>query len=96
MKKNMKQNSSNFVQKMFTFHKFAREIGGRHKMVVIVVVMVGILGYDVFRYYQYKLENPRPSEAVEAYEETSLLPLKDYQRKRILTFLAPKVDFQMN
>ena len=59
---------------------------------LVFVVMVGILGYDVFRYYQYKLENPRPSEAVEAYEETSLLPLKDYQRKRILTFLAPKVE----
>jgi rod shape determining protein RodA len=59
---------------------------------LVFVVMVGILGYDVFRYYQYKLENPRPSEAVEAYEDTSLLPLKDYQRKRILTFLAPKVE----
>ena len=59
---------------------------------LVFVVMVGVLGYDVFRYYQYKLENPRPSEAVTAYEETSLLPLKDYQRKRILTFLAPKVE----
>jgi rod shape determining protein RodA len=59
---------------------------------LVFVVMVGVLGYDVFRYYQYKLENPRSSEAVEAYEETSLLPLKDYQRKRILTFLAPEVE----
>ena len=59
---------------------------------LVFLVLVGILGYDVFRYYQYKLENTRPSEAIEAYEETSLLPLKDYQRKRILTFLAPKVE----
>ena len=48
--------------------------------------------YGVFRYYQYKLENPRSSEAIEAYEDTSLLPLKDYPRKRILTFLAPEVE----
>ena len=27
-----------------------------------------------------------------AYEETSLLPLKDYQRKRILTFVGPEVE----
>tara|TARA_B100001057_G_scaffold27978_1_gene25679 strand:- start:8545 stop:9783 length:1239 start_codon:yes stop_codon:yes gene_type:complete len=59
---------------------------------LVFVVMVGLLGYDVFRYYQYKLENPRPSEAIVAYEDSSLLPLKDYQRKRILTFLAPEVE----
>ena len=53
--------------------------------------MVGC-SVTTFRYYQYKLENPRSSEAVEAYEDTSLLPLKDYQRKRILTFLAPEVE----
>ena len=47
---------------------------------------------DAFRYYQYKSENPRPSEAIIAYEDTSLVPLKDYQRKRILTFLAPEVE----
>ena len=36
---------------------------------LVFVVMVGVLGYGVFRYYQYKLENPRASEAVEAYED---------------------------
>lgn len=61
---------------------------------LVFVVMVGILGYDVFRYYQYKLENPRPSEAIVAYEETTLSNpiLKDYQRKRILSLLAPEVE----
>ena len=44
-----------------------------------------------FRYYQYKSENPNPSEATIAYQDTSLIPLKDYQRKRILTFVAPEV-----
>jgi len=58
----------------------------------LFVVLMGVLGWDVFRYYQYKSENPRPSEAIVAYEETSLVPLKDYQRKRILTFIAPEVE----
>ncbi len=58
---------------------------------LLFVVMFGVLSYDVFRYYQYKSENPNPTEAIVAYEDTSLIPLKDYQRKRILTFVAPEV-----
>ena len=58
----------------------------------LFVVLIAVLGWDVFRYYQYKSENPRASEAMIAYEETSLVPLKDYQRKRILTFIAPEVE----
>ena len=59
---------------------------------MLFVVLIGVLGWDAFRYYQYKSENPRPSEAIIAYEDTPLVPLKDYQRKRILTFLAPEVE----
>jgi rod shape determining protein RodA len=59
---------------------------------VVFVVLLGLLGFDLYHYYQYKLENPKPSDVVVAYEETSLLPLKDYQRKRILTFVAPEVE----
>jgi rod shape determining protein RodA len=59
---------------------------------VVFVVLLGLLSFDLFHYYQYKLENPKPSDAVVAYEDTSLLPLKDYQRKRILTFVAPEVE----
>ncbi len=59
---------------------------------VVFVVLLGLLGIDLYHYYQYKLENPNPSDAVVAFEDTSLLPLKDYQRKRILTFLAPEVE----
>ena len=49
------------------------------------------MGLDIYRYYQHKSENLRTSEPVVAYEENALLPLKDYQRKRILTFIAPEV-----
>ena len=59
---------------------------------VVFVVMLAVLGFDIYHYYLHKLENPQTTEAVVAFEDTSLLPLKDYQRKRILTFLAPEVE----
>lgn len=58
---------------------------------VLFVALLGLLGLDVYRYYQHKSENLRTSEPVVAYEDNALLPLKDYQRKRILTFLAPEI-----
>jgi rod shape determining protein RodA len=58
---------------------------------VLFVALLGLLGLDVYRYYQHKSENLRSSEPVVAYEENALLPLKDYQRKRILTFIAPEI-----
>ena len=58
---------------------------------LLFVALLGLLGLDVYRYYQHKSENLRSSEPVVAYEDNALLPLKDYQRKRILTFIAPEV-----
>jgi rod shape determining protein RodA len=58
---------------------------------LLFVALFGMLGLDIYRYYQHKSENLRSSEPVVAYEENALLPLKDYQRKRILTFIAPEV-----
>ena len=59
---------------------------------LLFVVLLCVLSWDVFRYYQHKSENPHSSNAITAYEETSLVPLKDYQRKRILTFIAPEIE----
>jgi rod shape determining protein RodA len=58
---------------------------------ILFLLLLGLLGLDIYRYYQHKSENLRTSEPVVAYEENALLPLKDYQRKRILTFIAPEV-----
>ena len=58
---------------------------------ILFVLLLGLLGLDIYRYYQHKSENLRTSEPVVAYEDNALLPLKDYQRKRILTFIAPEV-----
>ena len=56
------------------------------------VVALSVIGFDVYRYYQFKTENPKSDDAATVYEDVSLVPLKDYQRKRILTFLAPDVE----
>ena len=58
---------------------------------ILFMLLLGLLGLDIYRYYQHKSENLRTSEPVVAYEKNALLPLKDYQRKRILTFIAPEV-----
>ena len=57
---------------------------------VVFVVMLSVLDFVFIIIINIK---PKIStEAVVAYEDTSLLPLKDYQRKRILTFIAPEVE----
>ena len=58
---------------------------------ILFVMLLGLLGLDIYRYYQHKSQNLRSNEPVVAYEDNALLPLKDYQRKRILTFIAPEV-----
>jgi len=60
----------------------------------VFAVALAILGADIYGYSQH-LEEKR-SAAVEhtAYEDSgyhSILPLRDYQRNRILTFVAPDV-----
>ena len=59
------------------------------------VMIVGIVMWDVYRYYSFLESNDyTPTSHQRAYEKDSYLPyLKDYQRNRILTFLMPdKVD----
>ena len=59
---------------------------------LLFVVALSVVGFDVYRYYQFKTENPQSDDAVTAYQDHSLVPLKDYQRKRILTFLAHDLE----
>ncbi len=57
-------------------------------------VAVSVLGADIYAYGQH-LEKARKNQGVEtstiSEEYTSLLPIQNYQRKRILTFVAPNV-----
>ena len=61
---------------------------------VLFAVAVGIVGMDVYAYSQ-RLEQARQSEnlgtPVTSEEYRSLLPIHNYQRNRILTFIAPDV-----
>lgn len=51
-----------------------------------------LIGVDVYRYQQFMETNELSfTEDKGAYEKDSIIPLKDYQRNRILAFVAPQV-----
>ncbi|MBL4574752.1 MAG: rod shape-determining protein RodA [Opitutaceae bacterium] len=62
--------------------------------IAIVLLLVGIVAVDVYRYNRFLEENNlSPMNHGRRYEKISLLPLRDYQRNRILSFVAPdKID----
>lgn len=54
------------------------------------VVMLGIVAVDIYAYHQYMVKNGLSfMEDRGAYEAVSPLPLRDYQRNRVLAFVAP-------
>lgn len=53
----------------------------------IFAFILGILSWDVYRYAQFLENNPNQG----SYREHSILPLRDYQLDRILTFVVPDV-----
>jgi rod shape determining protein RodA len=56
----------------------------------VFALLVGIVALDVWRYTVFlEKNNLSPSTDKGAYEAHSFLPLHDYQRNRILTFVAP-------
>lgn len=61
---------------------------------VFVLFLVGtsIVGYDLFQYAQFlNNQNLTAHEARGQFQQQSPLPLRDYQRERIMTFVAPEV-----
>lgn len=58
---------------------------------VAFLAVLAVIGSDVYGYYQYRKEKGASSDDQNSYEDHSLIPLKDYQRKRILSFIAPEV-----
>lgn len=58
----------------------------------LVIVATSIIGFDLYRYSQFLEETGLSAiEARRQFEERSFLPLRDYQRERIMTFVAPDV-----
>lgn len=60
----------------------------------VFALLVGIVALDVWRYSNFMEENNlSPTRDRGAYEQHSWLPLKDYQRNRVLAFALPdKID----
>jgi rod shape determining protein RodA len=58
----------------------------------LVVFLGTLLGADLYRYSQFlEKEGLSAMEARGTYQATSWVPLRDYQRERIMTFIAPEV-----
>ncbi len=58
----------------------------------LFLLAVGVVGFDVYRYYSFLDERGiSPRQNTGLYEEHAILPLKDYQRNRILAFVAPEL-----
>ncbi len=60
----------------------------------LFVLAVTFVGIDIYRYNNFlERENLKPQSSLGAFEDHSWIPLRDYQRNRILSFVAPgKVD----
>ena len=57
-----------------------------------VLCMGTLISIDLYKYSQFLEENSLTAmEARGAYQEHSWVPLRDYQRERIMTFIAPEV-----
>ncbi len=55
------------------------------------VLLMGVVAVDTYRYLHFlEVNNLSPSTDKGAYEPHSLLPLHDYQRNRLLAFIAPE------
>ena len=60
----------------------------------VFALLVGVVSIDCWRYDKFLTDNHlSPSNDKGAYEAHSFLPLRDYQRNRVLAFVAPdKID----
>ncbi len=58
----------------------------------VFLFAVGILGWDIYNYHNFLEENElNIIQDTGVYEQHSWVPLKDYQRNRILSFIAPDI-----
>lgn len=56
----------------------------------VFAILLGIIAWDIYGYAKFIQDNPQ-SKHTGLYQEQALIPLKDYQRNRILTFVAPHI-----
>ncbi|MEX0322531.1 MAG: rod shape-determining protein RodA [Puniceicoccaceae bacterium] len=73
---------------------YVSNLSQRFFLAVFVLVMLfgTVLSVDLYRYSEYLDKNELTAlEARGQFQETSWIPLRDYQRERIMTFIAPEV-----
>ncbi|MDR2200840.1 MAG: rod shape-determining protein RodA [Puniceicoccales bacterium] len=73
---------------------FVSEIPGKFFINVLSMLLIffGIVAWDAYAYHLYLDEHQlNPQTSVGQFEKISLLPLKDYQRNRIISFVAPDI-----
>ncbi len=72
---------------------YVSKLSGRFFLVAcgVFLLMAGVLWLDLGRYQEFLRENQIKAEECRGeYQKQSVIPLKDYQRNRILAFLAPE------
>jgi rod shape determining protein RodA len=73
---------------------FVSEIPGKFfvNILSLLLIFLGIVAWDAYAYHLYLDEHQlNPQTSVGQFEKISLLPLKDYQRNRIISFVAPDI-----
>ncbi|MDR0351239.1 MAG: rod shape-determining protein RodA [Puniceicoccales bacterium] len=73
---------------------FVSNLSSKFFVVVLssILLAIGLVAVDAYSYHIFLDSNKlNPYEAIGQYENRSFLPLKDYQRNRIISFVAPDV-----
>jgi rod shape determining protein RodA len=73
---------------------FLSKVPGKFFVTILslLVVLMGIVAWDAYTYHLYLDKHQlNPQTSVGQFEKISLLPLKDYQRNRIISFVAPDI-----
>lgn len=56
----------------------------------LFAILLGLVAIDIFGYHKHLQENGT-GNSTKSYESQAILPLKDYQRNRVLAFVAPDI-----
>jgi rod shape determining protein RodA len=73
---------------------FISNISSRFFMVILssLLILIGTVAMDAYAYHIFlDSNNLSPYEGIGRYEKHSILPLKDFQRNRIISFVVPDV-----
>jgi rod shape determining protein RodA len=61
-------------------------------VLLVSALFLGVVAWDINGYIQHiEQERSHPEQSLQPYEEKSWFPLHDYQRNRIIGFIAPEV-----